>query len=55
MEFSGVKAMSLIEEEEGWKDKLTMEELEIRCDYYSVKIKEVEKSFSNFFFFFKED
>lgn len=46
--------MSLIEEE-NWKDKLTMEELQIKCDYYSAKIKEVEKCFSNFFQTVKQD
>lgn len=30
--------MSLIEEE-GWRDKMSLEELQASCDYYSSKIK----------------
>jgi hypothetical protein len=54
VEYSGIKAMSLIEEE-GWKDKMTLEELQASCEYYAVKIKEVEKSFSNFFLKVKQE
>ena len=42
-------------EEEGWKDKMTLEELQASCEYYAAKIKEVEKSFSNFFLKVKQE
>ena len=40
-----MKTFSVIEEE-NWKEKMTIEELQESCDYYSMKIMEVEKSFS---------
>ena len=43
-----MKAVSVIHEE-NWKDKMTLEELQASCDFYTMKIKEVEKSFSEFF------
>ena len=44
----GIKSVSVIEEE-NWKEKMTMEEINASCDYYTMKIKDVEKSFSDFF------
>ena len=31
------------------EEKMTMEEINASCDYYTMKIKDVEKSFSDFF------
>ena len=28
-------------EEENWKEKMTLEELQASCEYYNMKIKEV--------------